>query len=300
MPSVCVYKVHTDAAGVRFNQVGWSVMTRTSGQARASSRWLRLREPADAAARSVDLAEVVRRNLSTDRVVVHDLGCGTGSMGRWLAGQLTGPQHWVLYDRDADLLAEAARNPPAAGADGSPVTVEVHRRDITRLKAGELTGATLITASALLDMMTAEELDRLVVTCAAVGCPVLITLTVSGRVDFAPSDPFDGLVTEAFNAHQQRVTDAGKLLGPAAASAAADAFARRGMEVLARPSPWQLGPDQSALAAEWFTGWLAAACEQRPVLRVLAREYAQRRFAEAAAGRLTATVDHQDLLVWPE
>ena len=57
-------------------------------------------------------------------MVVHDLGSGTGSMGRWLAPLLDGPQHWVLHDRDPDLLHVAADAPAPASADGSPVTVE--------------------------------------------------------------------------------------------------------------------------------------------------------------------------------
>ena len=61
------------------------------------------------------------------RPVIHDLGCGTGSMGRWLAPRLPGPQHWVLHDRDADLLAVAADEPPGVAADGAAVTVETRR-----------------------------------------------------------------------------------------------------------------------------------------------------------------------------
>lgn len=60
----------------------------------SSPEWLTLREPADAAARSIDLVDEVRSCLPTDgRVEIHDLGCGTGSMARWLAVQLHGPQH---------------------------------------------------------------------------------------------------------------------------------------------------------------------------------------------------------------
>ena len=92
--------------------------------ARATPQWLALREPADAAARAPDLVELVRRQLPSDgTLVVHDLGCGSGSMGRWLAPQLAGPQHWVLYDRDAQLLDRAAADPPrrAAENDGARV-----------------------------------------------------------------------------------------------------------------------------------------------------------------------------------
>ena len=33
-------------------------------------------------------------------------------MGRWLAPLLDGPQHWVLHDRDPDLLGVAAHDRP--------------------------------------------------------------------------------------------------------------------------------------------------------------------------------------------
>ncbi|MET8368044.1 SAM-dependent methyltransferase, partial [Micromonospora sp. NPDC005194] len=63
-----------------------------------------------------------------------------------------------------------------------------------------------------------------------------------------------------------------------------------------RPSPWRLGPEQADLAAEWFRGWLGAACEQRPELAGATGAYAQRRLADAAAGRLGVLVEHLDLL----
>jgi SAM-dependent methyltransferase len=272
----------------------------TTRQVRASSQWLTLREPADAAARAADLVEEVRSYLPVDRLTtVHDLGCGTGSMARWLAPQLPGPQHWVMFDRDDDLLAVAAANPPVRASDGSSVTFETRRCDITRLGAEDLAEGALITASALLDMLTAEELGRLVATCAAAGRPALIALSVVGRVELAPVDPVDERVADAFNAHQRRDNGAGPLLGPDAVSFSRDAFRRLGVDVVVRPSPWRLGPDQAALAAEWFTGWLAAACEQEPELEAVSGAYAQRRLAEAAAGLLSVTVHHADLLVRP-
>ena len=271
----------------------------STGDARVSSAWLSLREPADAAARAPDLVEALRPSLPTDGVVVHDLGCGTGSMARWLAAQLDGPQHWVMVDHDAELLTFAGANPPDKAANGARVTIETRRHDITRLDSAELADADLITASAVLDMLTAEELERLVATCVAAGCPVLITLSVIGLVDLTPADPFDRHVTDAFNAHQRRDTGTRKRLGPGAVGAAVDGFTRLGLEVLVRPSPWQLGPGQRALAAEWFAGWLAAACEQAPWLGAEALPYAGRRLAEAAAGQLWVTVHHQDLLARP-
>lgn len=270
---------------------------RASEPVRAGSGWLALREPADAAARSSELVEELRRLLPSGRTLtVHDLGCGTGAMARWLAPRLPGRQHWVLHDRDAELLVDL--DPPGPAADGAEVTVETRCHDITRLPPAELAGADLVTASALLDMMTGEELDRFVTTCARADCPVLVTLSVVGRVELSPPDPWDREVAAAFDAHQRRATGgAGPLLGPDASRAAVDGFGRLGLEVTVRPSPWRLaGTERSALITEWLTGWLQAATDQRPELRDLAGRYAQRRLAEAAAGSLSVTVHHEDLL----
>ena len=231
--------------------------------------------------------------------MIHDLGCGTGSMARWLGPLLHGPQGWVLHDRDAELLENASTDPPARAAGRAAVTLETRLDDITRLAPADLVGASLITASALLDMFTEEELERFVTGCAGAGCPVLVTLSVVGKVELTPGHPFDQRVLDAFNAHQRRRTSSGFLLGPLAAEAAAVAFQRHGFEVIQRPSPWRLGPRHSDLAAAWLTGWIDAACEQAPDLAEAAVPYAQDRLAELAAGRLSVTVHHVDLLALP-
>ncbi|MER7456839.1 SAM-dependent methyltransferase [Micromonospora sp. NPDC126480] len=260
--------------------------------------WLTLREPADAAARDADLADRARAQLTGARpLVVHDLGSGTGSMGRWLAPRLPGPQHWVLHDGNAGLLARAAADLPPAAADGSPVTVETRRGDLTRLTTADLAGASLVTASALLDMLTAEEVDRVAAACAA--RPTLFALSVDGQVRFDPADPLDAELAGAFNDHQRRTVGGRTLLGPDAAGVAAAAFARHGADVTLRPSPWRLGPADAALAGEWLTGWLDAAGEQRPELTGPVTAYARRRRGDLAAGRMSVSIGHLDLLAVP-
>jgi trans-aconitate methyltransferase len=271
---------------------------------RVSRRWLALREPADAAARAHDLIEHLRQRLpTTGSRVIHDLGCGTGAMGRWLAPLLPGPQHWIMHDRDADLLevaaSAAASNPPGPAADGAAVTVEAKESDITRLYRSDVADASLITASALLDMLTGRELAGLVSVWADAGCPMLLTLSVVGRVHLTPADPLDREVAAAFNAHQRRTTDGARLLGPDAVARAVEELGRRGARVLVRPSPWRLGALQADLAAEWFTGWLGAARAQRAELAAKTGDYSRRRLAQAAAGELAVTVDHADMLVLP-
>jgi hypothetical protein len=272
----------------------------TAGVVRVSRGWLALREPADAAARARDLVEhLVRHTPARGGWVIHDLGCGSGALGRWLAPQLHGPQRWILHDRDPDLLEVAAADLPGPAADGAAVIVEATRSDITRLRPLELAGATLITASALLDLLTENELAGLVTVCAGAACPVLLTLSVVGRVALTPADPLDRPVAAAFDAHQRRATERGRLLGPDAVALADEAFSRLRGEVLIRPSPWRLGVSEADLAAEWFTGWVGAACEQEVELAAEAELFTRRRLAQAAAGELAITVDHADLLFSP-
>lgn len=267
---------------------------------RVMADWLTLREPADAAARSGELAEHLSRRLrGTGRLEIHDLGGGSGAMGRWLAPRLPGPQHWVIHDRDAALLALALADPPGPAADGSAVTVETRRSDITRPAPGAFAGAGVIVASALLDMLTGDEQARMLEACRRAGCPILLALSVVGRVALVPGEPLDARLREAFNAHQRRTTAAGRLLGPDAVAAAVEQLRATGAEVLVRPSPWHLDAARADLAAVWLRGWIAAAGEQEPALAGEAEAYRERRLAELAAGALTVTVDHADVLVLP-
>jgi hypothetical protein len=267
---------------------------------RVSPGWLRLREPADAAARSAELARAVADDLpGGGPIVVHDLGCGSGSMGRWLAPMLRGRQRWVLHDLDPDLLALAAGDPPPSGADGAAVTVDTRLGDLGSLRHEDLAGASLVTASALLDILTSAELDHLVECGVAAQCPVLLTLSVTGRVALSPGDPLDGTIRAAFNDHQRRTASGRALLGGDAVGHAAERFRSLGADVRVAPSPWRLDARSRSLTREWLQGWVGAACEQRPELATAASAYLARRDADLEAGRLRVSVDHLDLLARP-
>ncbi|MFJ1805897.1 MULTISPECIES: trans-aconitate methyltransferase [unclassified Streptomyces] len=265
-------------------------------QPRYAPEWLELREPADAAARAMDLLDPLRIRLANlpgrSGLAIHDLGCGTGSMGRWLAPRLDGAQHWILHDRDPYLLHFAAVASPRAAADGTRVTVETRRGDVARLTPDALLGASLVTASALLDVLTREEVETLAAACAGAGCPALLTLSVAGRVEFSTPDPLDDEIAAAFNDHQRR----GGLLGPDAVTVACEAFAAHGATVKVHPSPWRLGPENVGLTAQWLRGWVGAAVEERPALAGRAEAYLTARLAACAAGDLHVTVHHSDLL----
>ncbi|MGY0071054.1 class I SAM-dependent methyltransferase [Streptomyces sp. QTS137] len=286
-----------ERATLRLRGTGSDTGPEADEPARYAPEWLQLREPADAFARAHDLLDPLRVKLANlpkraDGFIIHDIGCGTGSMGRWLAPRLDGAQHWVLHDRDPYLLHFAAVTSPRSAADGSRVSVETRRGDVARLTADALSGASLVTASALLDVLTREDVDALAAACAGAGCPALLTLSVAGRVELTAPHPMDQEIAEAFNAHQKR----GGLLGPDAATAAAEAFSEHGATVRLNPSPWRLGPEHAGLTAQWLRGWVGAAVEERPELAGPAGRYLTERLEACAAGDLRVVVHHTDLL----
>jgi hypothetical protein len=206
----------------------------------------------------------------------------------------------VLHDLDDELLERALTAPPQATADGPTPTVEARVTDVTRLVPADVAGADLIATSALLDLLTAEELAMTLAVCATARCPMLLALSVLGYVALDPAEPLDARLEAAFNAHQRRPTARGdRRLGPDAVEAAAWLLRATGAAVLVRPSPWQLDAAHAELTAAWLEGWLDAACEQEPALRAPAAGYRDRRLAQLAAGELTVVVDHADLLVLP-
>jgi len=262
--------------------------------------WLYLREPADAAARATGLLDPLQDYLRPgEEVVIRDLGCGTGSLGRWLAARLPGTQRWILHDHDTELLTHARESLPATALDGSPVTVVAEQRDITALRADDLAGTSLVTASALLDLLTRAEITALATSIVEAGCAALLMLSVTGRVELSPGDPLDPALAAAFNAHQRRVTGGRRLLGPNAVDVAAAAFRRLGATVRRADTAWRLGPDQAELQRQWLEGWVGAAVEQLPELRPVADVYLERRLEQARHGELRAVIHHADLLVLP-
>jgi SAM-dependent methyltransferase len=271
----------------------WDARLSEPGSPVCAPDWLALREPADAAARSKTLAELVAQECGGGPLTVRDLGCGTGSMLRWLAPLLPGPQRWYLHDRDPVLLARAA-----AGAVAG-VEVETVAGDLTALRAADLADTSLVTASALLDLLTEEEVAGLASACVEAGCAALLTLSVAGRVVFDPPEELDAEFAAAFDAHQRRAVDGRRLLGPDSGAAAVAAFAELGATVTHRSSPWRLGAAHGELTEEWLRGWIGAACAQEPDLERSAGDYLGRRLDAIAAGRLQVVVEHVDVLAIP-
>ncbi len=273
------------------------------------SDWLALRKDADAAARDRGLA-IRARDWLADRptpIRIADLGAGSGANPGFLAGFLPGPQHWRLLDHDPELLEQAgARIAEARDADGTPILFETCRQDLTDLDAAIADDIDLATASALLDLASAEWIDALAARCARVGCAALWALSVDGDWHFTRSDgnriqnADDAAMLSLLQAHQGREKGLGRALGGAAPKTLRTAFARHGYNIAEAPSPWRLpAGTQQPLALALLDGWRTALLEQAPEDGLEIEAWWRSRRAGVETGELGIEVGHIDLYAEP-
>lgn len=266
-----------------------------------SADWLALREPADAAARNAGLTAALldwRRGLGP--LTVLDLASGTGANLRFLAPRLGGEQRWRLVDHDPILLARGEEHCAKwVAARGMNPTLEWRQLDLVRAwERLDFCGVHLVTASALLDLVSAEWLERLVGRCGEVGAAVFVVLSYDGTIVWEPALAGDGSLCEQVNRHQRTDKGFGPALGPDAAAALAAMLRKLDYEVMLRPSPWNLGPEQRKMQAALLEGWVEAArCIAPEAEEARADWLAQRRrWIERGESRLR--VGHWDLFAW--
>lgn len=251
--------------------------------------WLALREPADRAARDpVLLARLADWVADRGRLSVLDLGCGTGATLRAVAPLLAVPQSWLLVDQDPDLLARC----PEALAAATAATARVDL--VAELELLPWDAVDLVTASALLDLVSADWLQRLVAL--AQDKAIYMALSVDGRIELAPTVADDAHILELVARHHRRDKSFGPALGHAAAAALRDLLHAAGRTAELRCADWILGPEQAALQAALLDGYAAAAAEQAPHL---AEQIGQWRAARAALPEQRLRIGHRDLLSLP-
>lgn len=206
--------------------------------------WLALREPADHAARDANLLARAAREVAQGGRIV-DMGSGTGSTLRAFEAAGFTALNWHLLDNDATLLGIAKDRAP------SVATTLCDLGDIDTLP---FDGAHLVTASALLDLMSQAWVERLADALRAANLPLYAALNYDGQMSWSPSDPDDDAITNLFNTHQLRDKGSGAALGPTSGPKVAAIFKARGFDVMTAQSPWVLGPDQADLQRQHLKG----------------------------------------------
>lgn len=265
--------------------------------AESLSGWLSLREAADSAARSAVLTRAVIDHLAgASPIRILDLGAGTGSNLRYLSSRLAVPQHWLLVDHDPRLLEEAKRR----AANTIPLEIDTRTMNLVTVDRPEIfSGRHLVTASALLDLVSPQWLDTAAARCCEVGAAALFPLNYNGRSRCTPAEPEDEEVRALMNRHQKSDKGLGGVAaGPDAPDCAERSFLAAGFHVRRETSDWVLEPGQRELQVQLIQGWAHAALELAPERRHRIDDWLARRLAHVTAGRSHIVVGHDDVAAW--
>jgi len=275
--------------------------------------WLALREPADHAARSRHLAEILSDRLPA-RPRLLDLGAGTGSLFRWLAPIIGRSQAWVFADADPELLARAmddtadwaedqgwAVSSPARAllvhAPGGTWRIETRRVDLSNPRAElGLAMVDAVTCSALLDLVSADWVEGFV---GRLTTPLLACLSVDGRDRFLPAHPLDGTIRGLFRRDQQRDKGFGPALGTRAPQVLQQALAGRGFESIGAASDWRIEPSGFEMLTELIGSHAEVAGSWDRGLRAAIADWEDVRLDQARRGRLRIHIGHRDCLAFP-
>ncbi len=304
--------------------------------------WLTLREGFDGQARAQSAVAAAvqawRAQRSNAPLSVLDMACGSGANLRVLAPLLGGAQQWRLVDHDPALLAAVPQalvrwaeahglkhsvrphgvsHGPDIAVSGPGFTAEVtlQQLDLVReLHQLPLANTDLVTASALLDLVSAPWLKTMLDLARTADAAMLFALSVDGRITWEPTDPLDAAVQQLFAAHQRRDKGFGPALGEGAVPLAAQLAREAGYVVTQSASDWVIdglrgpsdgGPDGPAMLAAMVDGLGTAALEQwrgsDPAAAACTEQdlfdWSARRHASLPSTRLS--VGHVDLFAAP-
>ena len=169
----------------------------------------------------------------------------------------------------------------------------------TQLERLALCQTDLVSASALLDLVSHAWIDSLLAGCCSACCAVLFALSYDGRITWRPGLAFDDAITTLLNRHQRGDKGLGPAAGPQAAAYASERLQQGGYTVRQGHSDWRLTAVDAPLQAALAEGWAEAAAEMAPADRTRIRTWLAQRRALIERAACELTVGHVDLFALP-
>jgi hypothetical protein len=259
--------------------------------------WLAVRVAADTAARAATVSTLLPQLINYvgdlgspgDTVEIIDLGAGTGANQRWLAPRLPFRQRWIRLDHNPVI----SRSLPLPD---ETMIIDAGVEALDQLLTGSRSNRQLVTCSAVLDVLTTEQIEAVCHAVIENRVPAFFSLTVTGGLTLAPSNLDDQLLLAAFNDHQRRAGRA----GPDATALTVNVLRTAAFTVSTQQTLWQLTADTGpAFVDQVLEERLAAAVAQDPAIAATAAAWLELRRAQLAAGLLSVDLDHCDVLGLP-
>ena len=265
-----------------------------------SIEWLNLREVSDHRSRDKELLKTAvdwLDNLKAKDKVIVDLGSGTGSTIRGLQRYttLTPSIQWRLVDNDPGLLAEAIHR------HSEEYSIENFLVDLSKTQKLPLKSVSLITASALLDLVSGDFIRDL--------CQLIkeknedrplgfySALNYDGCIKWTPFHPLDAAIAMNFNTDQRRDKGFGPALGPDATDFLKTQFDSTKFQCLSAKSPWLLGSADYLLAESLINGISDVAIQTNGLTNSDIQDWKTYRIKNVRTG--TCYLGHTDILVLP-
>ena len=265
-----------------------------------SIEWLNLREVSDHRSRDEELLKTAvdwLNNLKAKDKVIVDLGSGTGSTIRGLQRYTTlAPSiQWRLVDNDPGLLAEAIHR------HSEEYSIESFLVDLSKTQKLPLKSVSLITASALLDLVSGDFIRDL--------CQLIkeknesrplgfySALNYDGCIKWTPFHPLDAVIAMNFNTDQRRDKGFGPALGPDATDFLKTQFHSTKFQCLSAKSPWLLGSADYLLTESLINGISDVAIQTDGLTNSEIQDWKTFRMKNVRTG--TCYLGHTDILVLP-
>lgn len=157
----------------------------------------------------------------------------------------------------------------------------------------------LVTASALLDLVSAAWLVRLVDWCVSRRTALLFALTYVGHIEWSPAHPGDATMTRAMELDQRRDKGLGMALGSDAVARLRSRLAARGYLDAAARSDWVLGASGADAGIQRrLIDDLAGLAMHAGADGNLGSAWRAARLAALDAGTSSLTVGHVDVAAW--
>jgi SAM-dependent methyltransferase len=281
-----------------------------------SVKWLNTRYPFDVAARNSEVEKAALMALPPDRDLrLLDLGAGTGNSCRYFIPKLPQNQEWLLVELNPDLI-EAAKQQLVefAKAEGykrlpsddglkfkGKKTIHIrflqhsflHLNDVL-----DLSGFDLVTAGAVIDLLSTDMLEQLVQQFIGHVAPFLATINFVGLL-FDQATDRDRQYAALYMQHMQRERPFGRALGAHCIPFLESWLLIRDIPFLSGASDWMIRPEDTAMHAfqldfmeEAITEMLAC-----PEAGEKLQEWLAQKRAASKAGQLSFRVQHFDIFI---